>query len=448
MRVTQLCFALAASLVSVQAHIALWDEGMYGWDPEDPNQSEPVLPLMHLPFNQWWFHGYINKPPQEGKFMELPSGGTYKGQVACNKALTTYGQNDYQQTGIYACDGQGDTGGIGAMHTSDQWGSPDPKDVKGCGIAIAYESDVNKIKPEDFTVISTNYTCPWFKDVDFHIPADLPPCPEGGCHCMWGWIHAADAGSEQNYLLGYRCNVTGATGVTPLPAPQTANKCDYPADTSNCTVAGKQMHFWYNERNNNPQGEYDPPFYNGEYGFMNGAQTDLFATVGGAQSSSSSSIPANNSGSGSSASSANPASTSPQVAASGAYGDAQPSTTASATSVSSSSAVANTDYTTQTTVTIDTTMVRPSDGSTTNDAALTADATINVQAHAAIATSVSTSNKTKTCSASKRKRHLERLMNSPELMKKHQARNQRRRQERLNKTRIEADLVQMSKRNL
>ncbi|WWC61848.1 uncharacterized protein I303_104433 [Kwoniella dejecticola CBS 10117] len=469
MRVSQLYFALAASLasVSVNAHIALWDEGMYGWDPNDPNQSEPVLPLMHLPFNEWWFHGYINKPPQDGKFMSLPSGGTYKGQVACNKALTTYGQNDYQQTGIYACDGDGASGGIGAMHTSDPWASPDPKDVKGCGIAIAYESDVSKIQPEDFAVISVNYTCPWFKDVDFQIPADLPPCPEGGCHCMWGWIHAADAGSEQNYFLGYRCNITGATGVTPIPPPKTANKCNYPTDTSNCTVGAKQPHYWYqNERNNNPQGEYDPPFYNNEYGFINGAQTDLFASVGGAEvgtgTSSNATAPSEAAASSSLASAS--------ASGSGAYGDAQPSTsaataqsinaqpTSSTTSNSEPESVSDSDVTTQTTVTVQTTMVRPS---------ATASVTAPVQAQVAIATSSteasptptvatssasasanasadSTGSAGKTCSI-KRKRHLDRLLNSPELMKKHILRNERRR-ERLRKRRI-ASGVQMAKAN-
>lgn len=191
---------------------------MTSWDPSDPNQSEPVLPLMDLTFDQWWFHGYKNKPPAPGKFMTLPSGGTYKGQVACNKALTSYGQNDYQQTGIYACDGDDNAkGGIGAMHTSDQWGSSDPKDVKGCGLSIAYTSDENSVQPEDFAVISTNWTCPWFKHVDFQIPADLPPCPEGGCLCSWGWLHSIDAGSQQNYHLVYRCKVDGAGGTVPIP---------------------------------------------------------------------------------------------------------------------------------------------------------------------------------------------------------------------------------------
>lgn len=88
--------------------------------------------------------------------MQLPAGGTYHGQVACNKAFTRYGQNDYQQTGEYACDDNKPDSGTGAMHTTDEMGSSNPTDVKGCGLAIAYESDVNKLKPEDFTVISVS----------------------------------------------------------------------------------------------------------------------------------------------------------------------------------------------------------------------------------------------------------------------------------------------------
>jgi hypothetical protein len=164
-----------------------------------------------MSFDEWWFHGYINKPPAPGKMMSLPAGGTYHGQVACNKALTSYGVEPAKQLEEYAC------GTIGPLHTTDTWGAPNPTNVKGCGLAIVYESDVTKIKPEDFAVISTNYECPWKKNVDFEIPADLPACPEGGCHCMWGWVHSELSGSEQMYMLGYRCNVTGAVATTPIP---------------------------------------------------------------------------------------------------------------------------------------------------------------------------------------------------------------------------------------
>ena len=60
------------------------------------------------------------------------------------------------------------------------------------------------------------------------------------------------------YQLGYRCDVTGAQMTTPLPKRQfslslpksadpvalVSRKCDYPNDVSNCTVGGKQPHYW------------------------------------------------------------------------------------------------------------------------------------------------------------------------------------------------------------
>ena len=66
--------AVMALCAPTLAHIALWDPGMYGWT-DDPNEWDPVQPLMHLPFSQWWFHGYMNTPPADGRFMTLPSGG-------------------------------------------------------------------------------------------------------------------------------------------------------------------------------------------------------------------------------------------------------------------------------------------------------------------------------------------------------------------------------------
>jgi hypothetical protein len=59
----------------------------------------------------------------------------------------------------YACDDNKPGSGTGAMHTTDKMGTSNPTDVKGCGLSIAYESDVTKLKPEDFTVVSV---CPLF----------------------------------------------------------------------------------------------------------------------------------------------------------------------------------------------------------------------------------------------------------------------------------------------
>lgn len=175
-----------------------------------------------------------------------------------------------------ACDNSGDDN-AGALHAHDPSGvQPEQtKDVRGCGLAIAYNSDVRAIKPEDFAVVSVNYHCPWHRDVDFQIPEGLPECPPGGCHCMWGWIHSSGGGGQEMYFNGYRCNVTGKTGTVPIPKPVVARKC--PFDKNNCTVGAKQPHYWLQaEGNNNFQDWYDPPFYNGDYGWSNGAQTDLW----------------------------------------------------------------------------------------------------------------------------------------------------------------------------
>lgn len=72
---------------------------------------------------------------------------------------------------------------LAAFHTTGQ------QDVKGCALAIAYQSDVNALQPEDFTVFSVNQTCVWYLNTEFSVPK-LPACPEGGCHCAWFWIHS------------------------------------------------------------------------------------------------------------------------------------------------------------------------------------------------------------------------------------------------------------------
>jgi len=256
----------------------------HSWEPDNKVGQKGVDPLSNLPFNQWWFHGYIDQAPPEGEFLELPAGGSFIGQVSCDKASTIYGpEGENTPVPPRACTvNRNEPDQSGALHSADPWSTPvdQVQDVKGTAIAIVYESDVHKIKPEDFVVISTNARSPWIRDTEYKIPAGLPPCPEGGCHCMWGWIHGTKGGKpNEMYMTGYRCNVTNADpNGRPLPKPRLANKCV--EDKSNCTVGAKQAHFWAQaEGNNNFQDNgNDPPYYNADYGFMDGAQTDLWDT--------------------------------------------------------------------------------------------------------------------------------------------------------------------------
>lgn len=75
----------------------------------------------------------------------------------------------------------------------------------------------------------------------------------------------------------FRCKVSGKTGTTPIPKAQLARKCPY--DKNNCTVGAKLPFYWDQQQNNNvEQDAIDPPYYNAEYGWINGAQTDLWET--------------------------------------------------------------------------------------------------------------------------------------------------------------------------
>jgi hypothetical protein len=74
----------------------------------------------------------------------------------------------------------------------------------GTALAIAYTSDVDKLQPEDVTIISINGTSPWTREVVYEIPRGLPPCPSGGCLVTWNWIHTA-LGNE-----GYGAEIVSA----------------------------------------------------------------------------------------------------------------------------------------------------------------------------------------------------------------------------------------------
>lgn len=236
----------------------------------------------------WWFHGDYKEPPAAGQFLEVPTGGTLRANIANHKNLTPYGwrrQQDLDHPFAAYCDDPNTcssyysrTGVAGMLHLPGGQNLATPLNqasTKGCGFAIAYKSDFNQLKPEDFTVISINGKCPFYKTADFQIPAGMKACPPEGCHCMWGWIHDT-TGHMENYLTGFRCKVTGSVGTKTIGIPKVARNCN----NGGCQSGPKQMHFWLQkERNNNNQPWENPPFYNSQYGFNEGAQNDIFQTV-------------------------------------------------------------------------------------------------------------------------------------------------------------------------
>ncbi|EJF64694.1 hypothetical protein BD309DRAFT_569379 [Dichomitus squalens] len=267
-------------------HQTIWHPSMYGFNVTEqtfPYDNRPVTPLANGTFEQWWFHGHLDYPPNHGDFLELPAGKPATVEIACNKGLTSYwasseGHTDVSQ-GDNPCPSDDGSFPSGAMHTTGF------DDLTGCALAIAYESDVTKIQPENFTVFSVNHTCVWTRFTDFQVPERMPPCPEGGCHCAFFWIHSPNSGSEQNYMNGYRCNVTGSTSKVSLAEPKLPRRCGADpqfgkphAVPGNCTYGAKQPFYWFQfERNNMFEGTYAPPFYTDLYNFKDGAQNDIFA---------------------------------------------------------------------------------------------------------------------------------------------------------------------------
>ncbi|CDO76983.1 hypothetical protein BN946_scf184298.g10 [Trametes cinnabarina] len=275
-----LLIALAGTLPLASGHASFWHNSMYGFNVTDktfPYDNRPVSPLTNYTFDQWWFHGHLDYPPHPGDFFELPAGKPATAEIACNKGATTW-FNSSEGGNIQEGNNPCPNSPTSAYHTTGL------SDLKGCAMAIAYESDVTKIKPEDFTVFSVNQTCVWTRFTDFQVPERMPPCPPGGCHCAWFWIHSQDSGGEQNYMTGFKCNVTGSTSNVPLAKPQVPRRCGADPDNGkpnaapgNCTYGAKQPFYWFQaEQNNMFEGTYSPPFYLDLYNFKDGAQNDIF----------------------------------------------------------------------------------------------------------------------------------------------------------------------------
>ncbi|KAI0090264.1 hypothetical protein BDY19DRAFT_992477 [Irpex rosettiformis] len=257
----------------VSGHASIFTNGTWGlhvtqqtrdWD------ARLVAPLYGLTFDKWWFHGALDDPPPDGDFTYLPAGGTATLQIACDIGFTEKwrdgpGGDNRRYNDPSACPGQATT----IIHANNR------QDVAGTALAITYKSDVNSVQPEDFTIISVLHDSVWNLWNDYQIPAGLQQCPEGGCICAWFWIHRPDSGSEQMYMTGFRCKVTGQTGSQPLGKPSIARYCEH--DATNCTVGATQPMYWYQaERNNMFENQYDAPTYDDRYGWHDGAQTRVF----------------------------------------------------------------------------------------------------------------------------------------------------------------------------
>ena len=165
---------------------AIWHTSMWGFNVTQqtfPYDNRPVAPLQNYTFDQWWFHGHLDYPPHPEDRFQLTAGQPATLEIACNKGATTF-FNSSEGGDIRQGDNVCPNSSPAEYHTTGI------NDLKGCGLAIAYKSNVSDIEPEDFTIFSVNQTCVWTRFTDFQVPERMPPCPEGGCTCAWFWIHS------------------------------------------------------------------------------------------------------------------------------------------------------------------------------------------------------------------------------------------------------------------
>jgi len=243
---------------------------------------------MDMTFDQWWFHGHLDYPPNPGDIFELPAGQNVTTEIGCNKGATSFfasSEGGDIRSGNDPCPGSPPS----EYHTTGI------DDVKGCALAIAYKNGFNDVNPADFTVFSVNQTCVWTRFTDFSVPQRMPPCPDGGCICAWFWIHSVRSlpyrsqlyASHVNcphsqiavasrvsisskvtisnadfrvvdYMNGFRCNITNSVSNVPLAKSQVPRRCG--ADSQfgkalpvpgNCTYGAKQPFYWFNKEQNN-----------------------------------------------------------------------------------------------------------------------------------------------------------------------------------------------------
>ncbi|KAG8798378.1 hypothetical protein FRC18_008675, partial [Serendipita sp. 400] len=205
-------FALAL-VPTIQAHMAPYHSSMWclnGTSGQDnQNTNDAVNPLYMLPKSKWWMHANNNCdkfPPAPGKFLELPAGESFTVEIATNRAFTSYSY-DGRFVGIFG-DGQAHPELEDPAHstcvTSPNLHTENATRATGTAFAISYNSNIEDVTMENLVTFTVRYHTPWKLLTTYDVPAGMPPCPDGGCICVWGWV-ASHCGEPNMYFLPYRC---------------------------------------------------------------------------------------------------------------------------------------------------------------------------------------------------------------------------------------------------
>ncbi|KAM0278761.1 hypothetical protein ACHAQH_004952 [Verticillium albo-atrum] len=287
MRYSFFSLILAAA---AEAHIGVFTDGMScrgGNNPsiDDQNTNLVVNPLYNLSPSELWMQadrGCDKLPPPDGKFLDLPAGGSFTVDLPINRAFTRLSYD-----GANVSDWPG-----GEDHPED-WPSPDGKTclmdnphgaggplhtqnettAAGTAWAISYESDLSRVTMEKLVVFSVLQHTPWKRIATYEVTADLPICPEAGCYCAWLWVPEG-CGEPNMYMQNFKYNVSNTSSTKSLGVARAPVPCQ--GDPSQCVVGPKQMIAWNQAEDNNVGNVGFSPGYNIKMGYQPGAQNDIF----------------------------------------------------------------------------------------------------------------------------------------------------------------------------
>lgn len=177
----------------VDAHVAMWNPGMYcmygpnGQGPaKNTHNAAPVAPVYQESQEDWWFQhdrGCDKSPPPAGQFLELPAGGKAMVELTTNIDFTQFADNPQNWT-YTAGNSMPDTPGVcnptGVNIHCDTFAN-----AAGTALAISYVSEIDQVTMENLVVFSVEANSPWMHWAIYEVPVHLPPCPPGGCICVW-----------------------------------------------------------------------------------------------------------------------------------------------------------------------------------------------------------------------------------------------------------------------
>ncbi|GAA5866526.1 hypothetical protein JCM8547_000656 [Rhodosporidiobolus lusitaniae] len=264
--------------------MSIWHKSMYGvGDGFEYSAGDPVAPIGPGLTKQsdWWFRGkdWMALPPQDNTVMDLPAGGKIDIEIACNVAWTTYGARTTDpDADLSACPDN-----YGAHHAGDPAGPIEDDLLSGCALGLADVDDINDVTIDNLAIFSVNRRCVRQRITTFEIPEKMPACSSGKCICAWFWL--ANTGTANFYMTGFDCSVSGSPAdALPIAAPQDPVYCG--DDSTKCVQGSKKPLYAYNTPTNVPAFGNDwRPGYHATWSFPNdGAQNDIFETLGSSSS--------------------------------------------------------------------------------------------------------------------------------------------------------------------